>query len=274
MPTASWRLIDSGPGEAADNMALDEAIARAVQDGAAPATLRLYGWSRPAVSLGAFQRFSDVDTAYCAEQRIPIVRRPTGGRGILHGDELTYSFSSKNEGPFSKGLLDTYRRLAGAFRDALALIGLAVDTQVERERSGQTARSPLCFRSASFGELLHGGRKMIGAAQKRWSRGFLQQGSIPYSFDYERLERVFTTAGVEPAGAPVWSGMVGLKELIPGFDPGEFARSLGRAFESAFGVSLVASLPTVQELEAARALREEKYLQARWTEGRAEQGRF
>lgn len=265
----TWRLIESGPCDAADNMALDEAIALAVQEGAVPATLRLYGWSRPAVSLGAFQPFADVDAAYCAERHIPIVRRPTGGRGILHGDELTYSFSAKNEGPFAKGLLDTYRRLAAVFRDALERIGITVDITTKRARPGQAVRSPLCFRSASFGEIVCGGKKMIGSAQKRWKGVFLQQGSLPYSVDYERLERIFTPPADLSAGAQARSSMVGLKELLPGFDAEEFTQCLGTAFESAFGISLAVALPSPREREAARALREEKYLQAGWTEERA-----
>lgn len=99
----TWRLIDSGPCDASYNMALDEAIAVFVRRGRSCPALRLYGWETPSVSLGSFQKLDDIDEEYCSHENIPVVRRPTGGRAVLHGDELTYSFSSKNEGRFSRG---------------------------------------------------------------------------------------------------------------------------------------------------------------------------
>ncbi|HYA14410.1 MAG TPA: hypothetical protein VEF33_08745, partial [Syntrophales bacterium] len=96
-------------------MALDEAIACSVRQGGSPATLRFFGWLKPSVSLGAFQKISDIDTRWCADHNVPIVRRPTGGRGILHNDELTYSFSARDDGLFSTGLLDAYRKISSAF---------------------------------------------------------------------------------------------------------------------------------------------------------------
>jgi lipoate-protein ligase A len=98
MIVSEWRLIDSGPGDAFYNMALDEAIATGVRKGAAAPTLRLYGWDRPSLTLGCFQKTADINIEYCRSHDIPVVRRPTGGRAILHGDELTYSLSAKLTG--------------------------------------------------------------------------------------------------------------------------------------------------------------------------------
>ncbi|MEW5746027.1 MAG: biotin/lipoate A/B protein ligase family protein [Nitrospirota bacterium] len=276
---AIWRLIDSGPGEAAWNMAADEAIASTVREGAAPPTLRLYGWTGPAVSLGSFQRFTDLDAHYCAARSIPVVRRPTGGRGIVHGDELTYSFSARNEGIFSSGLLDTYRKLGTAVIEALAMLGLDVEMKREREPGGVLTRSPLCFESASYGEVSSKGVKLVGSAQKRWQDGFLQQGSIPYAIDRELLEAVFNQQSAEGRGGRSNSeedfraGIHGLRKSVPDFDPELFKRFLKESFERTFGVTLAAALPSPREEALARALLREKYQDPEWTEKRVEQGR-
>jgi lipoate-protein ligase A len=124
--TETWRFLDTGPCAAAYNMALDESIATAVRQGNAPPTLRLYGWHEPSVSIGYFQKITDVDAAYCDMRNIPLVRRPTGGRAILHGDEITYSFSSKTTSAlFSTGLLDSYKKISTAFVLALKRIGIS-----------------------------------------------------------------------------------------------------------------------------------------------------
>ena len=187
-----WRLIDSGPCDAFYNMALDEAIATGVRRGSAPTTLRLYGWDRPALTLGCFQKASDINIEYCQSKDIPVVRRPTGGRAILHGDELTYSFSANTDrGPFSDGLLDSYRRIGIAFSIAFRKIGVKAEPKKEREKGRVLSRSPLCFQSSSFGEILADNKKLVGSAQKRWNDGLLQQGSIPYLSHEEKLEGIF-----------------------------------------------------------------------------------
>lgn len=245
-----WRLIDSGPCDAAYNMALDEAIAISVRNGDAPQTLRLYDWEVPSVSLGSFQKISDIDLPYCERSNIPVVRRPTGGRGILHGDELTYSFSAKNEGHFSNGLLKTYRNLSAAFYDALQNMGLPVTIKTQREAGRNLTRSPLCFKSTSYGEISHDGKKLIGSAQKRWPDGFLQQGSIPYSIDYGKISMVFKNDS---------NGIFGLKKLLPDFDHEMFKKRIKSAFEMVFDITLAVSFPSPREEELARFLSGGKY---------------
>src|SRR3990172_5963881 len=163
-----WRLVDSGPCDAFYNMALDEAIATEVRRGSSPPTLRLYGWDRPSLTLGCFQKASDINIEYCNSQDIPVVRRPTGGRAILHADELTYSFSAETDrGPFSHGLLDSYQRISMAFSIAFRKIGVTAVPKKEREKGRMLSRSPLCFQSSSFGEILVANKKLVGAAQGR-----------------------------------------------------------------------------------------------------------
>lgn len=256
-----WRLIDSGTCSASYNMALDEAIATTVREGARPPTLRLYGWDRASLSLGCFQGLSGINLPHCSRRGIPVVRRPTGGRAVLHDRELTYSFSSRTDrAPFAKGLLDSYKKIGSALRLALDKSGITAEARKERERGPVLAGSPLCYRSSSLGEILADRRKLIGSAQKRWSDGLLQQGAIPYFHNLEEMHAVF---GIEETRA--MSGHIaGLMEIAPDLSPEEFKREVREAFEETFGVSLVQSGPSTKEVSLARDLEKEKYLQDRW----------
>lgn len=248
-------------------MALDEAISTSVRNGESPPTLRLYGWESPSVSLGSFQKIVDIDIEYCINNNIPVVRRPTGGRGILHGDELTYSFSARNEGDFSGGLLETYRKLSIAFQSALHQMGLNAVMKMERESGMNLTRSPLCFKSTSYGEISLDRRKLIGSAQKRWNEGFLQQGSIPYSIDYEKITLVFKTS--TPTFQYSKQEIIGLKELIADFDSGGFKEAIKSSFEKTFGITLADSYPFPHEQELALLLLSVKYQNPQWTQGTA-----
>lgn len=258
---AKWRLIDSGPCDAFYNMALDEAIATEVRKGPAPPTLRFYGWDRASVTLGCFQKASDINIEYCTFHDIPIVRRPTGGRAILHGDELTYSFSAKTaSGPFSHGLLDSYKRISMAFLIAFRKIGVKVETKKEREKGRVLSRSPLCFQSSSFGEVLIENKKLVGSAQKRWNNGLLQQGSVPYLSQEEKLEGIF---GAEKT-APMRDCMKALKDVMPLLDDYAFRKAIVSSFEETFGIRLLLSAPSQEESLLAEELLHRKYLQAHW----------
>ena len=255
-----WRFIDSGPCTASYNMALDEAISISVRKGVAPPTLRLYGWDRPSVSLGSFQKATDINEQFCLDNEIPVVRRPTGGRGIFHGSELTYSFSSKNEGFFSGGLLDSYRRLSTAFKSALEMLGLDVAMKKERESGTTLSRTALCFRSTSYGEISFQGRKLIGSAQKRWKDGLLQQGSLPYAIDEEGTKKVFNLSH----DAQVKDRMIGLRDLLPGLDTGKFRETIRVSFEKTFGIRFLCSGPSPEEERLARELETQKYRPPHW----------
>lgn len=249
-------------------MALDEALAVSVRNGDAPPTLRLYGWKAPSVSLGSFQKITDIDYEYCEGNNIPVVRRPTGGRGILHGDELTYSFSARNEGHFSNNLLETYLKLSGAFYNAFKNIGLSITIKMEREAGRNLTRSPLCFKSTSYGEFNFDGKKIIGSAQKRWPDGFLQQGSIPYLIDYEKAGMIFK------ADKYSTEGMAGLKELPSDFDHEMFKKQIKSAFEEVFNITLGVSDPSPKEEELARFLCSEKHLNLDWIKGLSKHSSF
>jgi len=255
-----WRLIDSGPCSASYNMALDEAIATSVRNFKAPPTLRFYTWNTPSLSLGCFQKTLDLDLDYCKQNTIPLIRRPTGGRAILHGDELTYSFAVRTDKePFSEGLMESYRRISIAFNLAFQKIGIQVVSKMQKERGGVLTGTPLCFESSSYGEILLNNRKIVGAAQKRWKDGLLQQGSIPYACDKEKIIRIFGRRATQSENA-----LYGLKEILPDFDDQNFRNAVWKAFEEIFEVSLLTSHPDHAEQQLALDLEQRKYLQESW----------
>ncbi len=226
-----------------------------------PPVLRLYGWDRLSLSLGYFQKASEADIGYCGSRGVPVVRRPTGGRAILHGEELTYSLSAvTHSGPFSGGLLDSYRRIASVFHLAFRKMGVCAEKKAQREKGSVLAGSPLCFQSSSYGEILIESRKVIGSAQKRWDDGLLQQGSIPYRSQDEEAGRIF--------GAELFPSMkdrsISLREAIPDLDEDHFKETVVYSFEEVFGIRFLRGCPSREELSLARQLEEEKYLQDRW----------
>lgn len=246
-------------------MALDEVVAGAVREDYAPPTLRIYGWDVPSVSIGCFQKISDIDFEYCRANRVPVTRRPTGGRAILHGDEITYSFSAKtNDGFFSKGLLDSYKKISAAFEKATLKIGLAPELKLLKDNrhtvTEDMRKSPLCFQSASYGEISVSGSKIVGAAQKRWPDGLLQQGSIPFSLDREKTGRVF---GIRPSSEPDNKSR-GLKDIMPDIHPGDLKEAIRISFEEVFDIHFISALPYDEEIVLARKLEAEKYRTHEW----------
>jgi lipoyl(octanoyl) transferase len=262
----TWRFIDSGPCGASYNMALDEAVAVAVRADNARPTLRFYEWDLPSVSIGCFQKIGDIDTEYCRQCKIPFVRRPTGGRAILHGDEITYSFSVKTKhGLFSRGLLDSYKKISAAFEKAFLKIGLAPELKLPKDNrhtlTEDMRKSPLCFQSVSYGEISVMSGKIIGSAQKRWPDGLLQQGSIPFSPDREKTGRVF---GIEPSSGSN-NELCGLKDIISDLNPGVLKEAIRASFEEIFDVSFVMSTPSKEEVSLAHELESLKYSSSHWT---------
>ncbi|MCB0189244.1 MAG: hypothetical protein KDE31_33470, partial [Caldilineaceae bacterium] len=145
-PRSTWRLlIEDEPRGGAANMAIDQAIAQACAAGESPPTLRLYRWQPPAVSLGRHQPLADIDQEAARAHGYEIVRRSTGGRAILHTDELTYAVAANSEEPrVQGGVMDAYLRLSNALVRGLQILGLAADKAGGDVRAGKTV-SAACF---------------------------------------------------------------------------------------------------------------------------------
>ena len=190
-------------------MAIDEAVLLAVAAGESPPTLRFFSWTPPCLSLGYAQPLSDVDMSRLNAIGYGLVRRPTGGRAILHTDELTYSVIAPQTDPRVAGdIVESYRRLSEGLVRGLGLIDLLVqnDKVVEADRlrksqanevsktSEVLRENPVCFEVPSNYEITVIGKKLIGSAQARKQGVVLQHGSLPLTGDIARICDVLTFA--------------------------------------------------------------------------------
>ena len=173
-------------------MAVDETLMESsVHHGESP-TLRLYAWSPPCLSLGYAQNYQEVDETELDKRGWSIVRRPTGGRAILHTDEITYSVTGPLEYPLFKGsILGSYRRISAALMGSLSNLGVSADmNESPRSRDTRVNQEAVCFEVASNYEITFGGKKLIGSAQARRAGGFLQHGSLPLTGRLDRITEV------------------------------------------------------------------------------------
>lgn len=182
-----WRLILDAPNTGAWNMAVDEAILEHAGQGDAPPTLRLYAWQPACLSLGYAQPYADVDEARLATHGWDVVRRPTGGRAILHTDELTYSVSTSPQEPLMAGtVLESYNRIATALVAACQALELPVSME-QHTPPAHSTKGAVCFEVPSAYEIVLNGKKLIGSAQARKREGILQHGSLPLHGDLTRI---------------------------------------------------------------------------------------
>jgi lipoate-protein ligase A len=173
----SWLLLQSGPGNPALNMALDEALLESTSRLGRP-VLRFYGWTEPAATFGYFQKYADVERA---THWRPLIRRPTGGGIVPHDADWTYSlaFPPGNEWHLLKAE-ESYRRIhewiQSAFRKLNVTTELALRSQRSAIRNPQSAIG--CFAGYEKFDVLWHGKKIAGAAQRRNKLGLLIQGSV------------------------------------------------------------------------------------------------
>jgi lipoate-protein ligase A len=262
---AAWRLLLDAPATGAWNMAVDEVLLEGVAAGSASPTLRFYGWAPPCLSLGYFQPFEVVDLVGCCALGVDVVRRPTGGRAILHDRELTYSVALPlrllgND----RGLLPSYHRLSLALARGLRQLGAPVVLAPERAARAVPAQGPVCFDRPSAHEILLDGRKLVGSAQVRRATAVLQHGSILIEPRIDRMRSCLRLP--DGLAGRVEDGVAGLAEVAD-FAPAAIAGSLADAFGAEFGVTLVPGQLRPDERIAADALAASKYARPAWTEG-------
>lgn len=258
-------------------MAVDAAVLKAVEVGESPPTLRLYGWEPYCVSLGYFQKPQDeLDPMAMRTRGWDFVLRATGGRAVLHAEELTYSLiARRDEAPWCATLALSYDRIAQALASVLGDFGLqlaaGVSVGTRHAVSLQAAHLP-CFASTSRSELTFSERKVVGSAQRRMREAFLQHGSIPLTPDHERLVEVLRLdeAGKESYLQVLRAHAVSLGEIAktpPEVERGVWERKVAFSMLTALGVDGVeGSLTLVEqaylrEHEAEHSLRLRKFLE-------------
>ncbi|HEX7217086.1 MAG TPA: biotin/lipoate A/B protein ligase family protein [Methylomirabilota bacterium] len=267
--TTPVRLLVTEPLDGALNMALDESLLRGRLAGTTPPTLRFFAWRPPTISLGYGQPLdARIDESAGSSLGIGLVRRPTGGSAILHEGpdlELTYSVVAAT-GDFEGAgdLLQTYQWIGRALAAGINRIGAPVE-MVPVQPSDPAAMPTFCFARTGSYELEIAGLKIVGSAQRRQGRGFLQHGSLMLGAAPDRLRRVFPTERDPLAGMTTLEAVLGRR---PSFE--ESLAALADGFRAVHGLDLSPGGLSAEEMDRAEALVRDKYATLRWTRaGRA-----
>lgn len=261
MEKRPWRLISEPAQSAALNMAIDEAIAIAFSEGKAPETLRLYRWEKPSFSIGSFQKLAANWITALEAQDIDIVRRMTGGRGLLHDHELTYSVVSSTAQPlFSKGIQGAFQSIAQGLLAGLRQIGVEATLHTATRKPHPERKNPLCFDAVSCYEITAQGKKLIGSAQRRWKNHFLQHGSL--------IIKQSKALQDEPGHFPtrmISKNQITLAELMnTPLSPETLAHAIKTGFENALSLNLEPGELSPYEKTLVQQCLQEKYAQRAW----------
>ena len=270
-PQSTWRLIEHTPAIGAWNMAVDEAILESVYSGDSPPTLRLYAWQPACLSLGLAQPFNEVDMAALSTRGWDLVRRPTGGRAILHVDELTYAVIAPETEPRVKGgVLESYLRLSKALLESLRILGLSPEANQKTQNGDSTKPNPVCFEVPSNYEITVNGKKLIGSAQARRKAGILQHGALPLSGDLTRIISAlhFTdeASRISAKNRLLAHATTVEKELGNAPDWQEASAAFQKAFQFKLNLNLEQSTLTESENKRAQELMQNKYAHTSWTQ--------
>lgn len=254
-----WRLLDTGSLSPVLNMAIDQAILMLHAQGQAPPTLRLYQWQPPAISLGLLQKRHDLDLEACRRLGYEVVRRPTGGRAVLHHHDLTYAVVAGAAEKMLASVSAAYRLIAQGLLNAFHLLG--IDAQMDRQ-GDEAYHTDICFLRGARGSVVHRGRKLVGSAQTWQAGSLLQHGSILLEPQVEAWLPLVQTDGepVEALRAKLAAHLTSVQEILGWTPPlSDVKQAVRQGMAQALGVDLQpgeltpAEWTLAQELAAAAA---------------------
>ncbi|MEW9107709.1 lipoate--protein ligase family protein [Cytobacillus gottheilii] len=269
-----WRFIDSGNHSAAFNMALDEALLDWNSEGKIPPVIRFYGWEPATLSIGYFQKVEkEINMDMVKQHGLGFVRRPTGGRGVLHEHELTYSVIVSEEHPdMPKTVTEAYRVISEGILKGFHNLGMDAyfavpKTEADRE-SLKNPRSAVCFDAPSWYELVVEGRKVAGSAQTRQKGVILQHGSILLDLDEDKLFSLFKYPNErvkERMQKAFKSKAVAINEIAKENVTIEMAKKAFKAgFEEGLDIELEPYELTEEELAYVHKIAKERYESDEW----------
>lgn len=270
-PISKWRLIQSPPAHGSWNMAVDEAILEKIASGGNLPTLRLYAWEPACLSLGYAQPWRDVNIEKLNELEWNIVRRPTGGRAILHKDELTYSvITSVSETRLQGSVLESYKYLSKALLRALEQLGTSAQAaELQKPANDQRTHNPVCFEVPSNYEITVEGKKLIGSAQARRKEGILQHGSLPLFGDITDILTVLSFSNTEEkskASQRLSKRATSLESILRRkVTWGDVAHEFIIAFQEVLDIELEPGELSRSENDRATELEKNKYGNPDWT---------
>ena len=276
-----WRLIKDSYHSGFMNMAIDEAIMIVHREGLVPPTIRFYQWSPAAVSLGYFQELEkEININACQGMGIDIVRRPTGGKAVLHDKELTYSFVIRENHPLvNDSILETYKKISGGIIRGLSYLGIKAVLVPLREKLNNALLSnenkseihhsdikSICFSVPSQYEVQVEGKKIVGSAQVRKKEIVLQHGSLLIELEKDKLFSVFNFPSAQIREKnKIRFKATSLEEILKKkINFSELSEILSRGFEEEFGVRLTEGKLTEQEEKISKELFENKYSTYEW----------
>ena len=247
------RLIIDSPTDALSNMAIDEAMLTCAGLGQSPPTVRFYRWSQPSISLGHFQRFTEVEQLDSSFNRLAVVRRVTGGGAILHDAELTYSLVLPADHRLvdKRGPQTLYLAVHQALIAVLSSFGLSAELRCGNKPASQQKGPFFCFERANPSDVMVCGRKIAGSAQRRTLKALLQHGSL--MLDNPLRQPGLTTLAEHRLSRPA--------------DTDTLARAWANELTKTLGLNLIEGNLTEAETALAEQLRT-KYASDEWTKRR------
>jgi len=231
------RILETGNNTGAWNMAVDEFLLYNCKE----PILRIYGWSKPCISIGYFQNIDEVNYKKCNENNVDVVRRITGGGAVFHDMELTYSFVTKN---FPESIIKSYEEISEVIIQALKILGL------------DAKFSPL-------NDVTVNGKKVCGNAQTRKNNTLLQHGTILLEVD---VEKMFSLLNV-PIEKISDKKISDVKDRVAGISKTfeQVSDALKSSAIDVFGCELVPFKLSQEELESCQKLMDEKFSSENWT---------
>ena len=266
-----WRLIENSTSNAFYNMAVDEAVMLLHSKNQVPPTLRFYSWEPAALSLGYFQKAeAEIDYQNCQNQGIDLVRRLTGGRAILHDQELTYSIIIREDYKLLADSIEkSYQQISRGLVKGLQILGIPAELKaVERGKKAPSGHSAACFDAPSWYEVILDNKKLIGSAQRRKDNTILQHGSLPLAVDSAKIFELlnYSTEEQRKKARRIFSAKsTSLKKAGYNFSYSELEKALSRGLGRALGIEFERGSLSKAEKELAQQLAEEKYRDKNWT---------
>ena len=253
-------------------MAIDEAVFLSCQQGKSLPTIRLYGWTPPAVSLGYFQKAENaINFEACKRRGVDVVKRLSGGRAVLHDKELTYSLiCPEGTPPFGKTILETYKTISMCLISALKNLNLDVKWVTSKEKHSSfrhlNDKTVSCFSSPSWYEITVEGKKICGSAQKRGGGVWMQHGAILLEHDVEMLADVLKSGkSKQEFMDEIFSSTTSINNhLGKKIDFYELKALVFKGFEANLGIILERGNLTSHECKLKNQLLEEKYQNKAW----------
>lgn len=269
-----WYFINSGACSGAYNMAMDEALLTMHSVGEIPPVIRFYEWAEPTLSIGYFQQAArDINLEAVRAQGIDFVRRPTGGRAVLHEHELTYSVIVSEQHPnMPTNVTDAYRVISEGILKGFHQLGMdayfSVPESKEQLDDLKKPKSAVCFDAPSWYELVVEGKKVAGSAQTRQKGVILQHGAILLDVDIEKLLSVFhftSEAQKDSMRAKLVQKAVAINDLTAAtITPQQAAEAFKHGFEESLHIELVPYELTKEQQHVVDNLMRTKYMTDEW----------